>query len=66
VKIDFPVLFDLDGEVAQQWNVFSMPTSFLVDRSGRVRYSVNRSIHWDQPKTIQVLDQLMIEKPFNN
>ncbi len=59
VKVDFPVLFDHDGKVAHQWNVFSMPTSFLVDREGRVRYSVSRSIHWDLPETIAILDKLI-------
>ncbi len=61
VKVEFPVLFDQDGSVAHQWNVFSMPTSFLVDRQGRVRYSVSRSIHWDLPESISVLEQLLNE-----
>lgn len=61
VKVDFPVLFDRDGLVAHQWNVFSMPTSFLVDRKGRVRYSVSRSIHWDLPESIETIEQLLAE-----
>ena len=61
VQVDFPVLFDEAGSVAHQWNVFSMPTSFLVDRSGKVRYSVSRSIHWDLPENIATLDQLISE-----
>ncbi len=61
VKVDFPVLFDFDGTVAHQWNVFSMPTSFLVDRSGKVRYAVSRSIHWDLPEHTAVLEQLLAE-----
>jgi len=61
VKVDFPVLFDRDGEVAHRWNVFSMPTSFLVDRNGYVRYSVSRSIHWDLPESITTIEQLLAE-----
>lgn len=62
VKVDFPVLFDHDGAVAQQWNVFSMPTSFLVDRSGKVRYAVSRSIHWDLPEHTVVIERLLAEQ----
>ena len=61
VKVDFPVLFDRDGTVAHQWNVFSMPTSFLVDRHGRVRHSVSRSIHWDLPESTETIEQLLTE-----
>ena len=48
VTVDFPVLLDRDGKVSQQWQVFSFPSSFLVDRQGRVRYSVNSGILWDK------------------
>ncbi|MBT4329459.1 MAG: TlpA family protein disulfide reductase [Gammaproteobacteria bacterium] len=61
VKIDFPVLFDQEGAVADQWNVFSMPTSFLINREGKMVYSVGRSIHWDLPESIAILDQLVAE-----
>lgn len=61
VAIDFPVLFDQDGGVAHQWNVFSMPTSFLIDRQGNIRYSVSRSIHWDLPEHTAVLESLLEE-----
>lgn len=33
----FPVLFDLDGKVSQQYQVRSMPTSFFVDHQGIIR-----------------------------
>lgn len=61
VEADFPILFDPDGAVAHQWNVFSMPTSFIVDHNGAVRYSVSRSIHWDLPESTAVLEQLIAE-----
>jgi peroxiredoxin len=59
VAVEFPVLFDRDGAVAHQWSVFSMPTSFLLDRQGRVRYAISRSIHWDLAESRTVLEQLL-------
>lgn len=61
VKIDFPVLLDRDGTAAHQWNVFSLPSSFLIDRDGRVRYSVSRSIYWNRPEIFAILDKLTTE-----
>lgn len=61
VAVDFPVLLDLDGQVAADWQVFAFPSSFLLDRSGRIRYSVNNAIAWDEEEAIEVIDQLIEE-----
>lgn len=60
--LDFPVLIDRDGAVAKQWGVFAFPSSFLVDDTGRVRYSVNASIAWDAPKVRVLIDGLLAEE----
>jgi len=36
--ISFPVLFDTDKQVSQGYNVDAMPSTILIDRSGKVRY----------------------------
>ncbi|MGB5736705.1 MAG: TlpA disulfide reductase family protein [Thiohalocapsa sp.] len=61
VDVDFPVLLDLNGAVSRDWSVFAFPSSFLVDRSGRVRYSVNSAIAWDEPAVIETIDALVAE-----
>ena len=33
-----PVVFDSKGELASKYKVSDMPTSFIVDRSGKIRY----------------------------
>ena len=40
----FPTLFDAGKTVARQYGVDTMPTTLLIDRSGRVRY-VHRGYH---------------------
>ncbi|WP_019612523.1 TlpA disulfide reductase family protein [Thioalkalivibrio sp. AKL7] len=61
VQVDFPVLMDFDGRVAADWRVFAFPSSFILDRDGRVRYSVNSAIEWDDPDVIATVEALMAE-----
>ena len=61
VDVDFPVLLDIDGAVSSRWKVFAFPSSFLLDRQGRVRYSVNTAIEWDDPAVKAVIERLLRE-----
>ena len=61
VNVDFPVLLDDDGRASGDWRVFAFPSSFLVDRSGLVRYSVNSAIPWDEPEVFAVIDALVAQ-----
>lgn len=38
--VTFPILFDEDGSVSQQYRVQAMPTSFFVDREGVISQTV--------------------------
>ena len=66
VEVDFPVLMDEDGAVSQEWGVFAFPSSFLLDREGRVRYSVNEAIEWDTDEVREVIDELRDEPAPND
>ncbi len=61
VAVDFPVLLDRAGAVSSAWRVAAFPSSFLVDREGRIRYSVNTAIEWDAPEVRAVIDRLRAE-----
>lgn len=37
IPANFTVAFDADGNIAQEFNVQGMPSSYLVDRSGHIR-----------------------------
>ncbi|MEW8365408.1 MAG: TlpA disulfide reductase family protein, partial [Candidatus Thiodiazotropha taylori] len=63
IPVDFPVLMDQDGETSLNWQVFSFPSSFIIDRAGRIRYSANRAINWDSQEVVDTLNQLLTEKP---
>ena len=62
VHVDFPVLVDIDGKVSADYEIFSFPSSFLIDTNGRIRYSVNAAIEWDEPQVQTVIEQLISEK----
>jgi thiol-disulfide isomerase/thioredoxin len=61
IPVEFPVLMDLDGQVSYAWKVFSFPSSFLLDRKGNIRYSVNRAIDWNTPEVWKTIDTLLTE-----
>lgn len=63
VAVDFPVLMDEDGQVSREWGVFAFPSSFILDRQGRIRYTVNTAIEWDTDTVRQVIDRLRAESP---
>ena len=59
VDVDFPVLLDPQGATSHDWNVFAFPTSFLLDRNGLIRYSVNSAIDWHGEEVVGVIDALV-------
>ncbi|MGB0867218.1 MAG: TlpA family protein disulfide reductase, partial [Granulosicoccaceae bacterium] len=61
VDVDFPILLDLDGIASHDWHVFSFPSSFILDRRGRIRYTLNKAIDWHTPEIKTLLDELIAE-----
>jgi peroxiredoxin len=49
-SFDFPVLTDLDMKVSRQYKVFSMPTSFLLDKNGVIIKKYLGEEEWDSPE----------------
>jgi thiol-disulfide isomerase/thioredoxin len=58
-EVDFPVLMDPDGTAVRQWHVYAFPTSFLIDRSGMVRYSLFGALEWDAPEVVARIEELL-------
>lgn len=62
VAVDFPVLLDEKGDVASKWKVFAFPSSFLVDRNGMIRYSINAGNIWDTDEMLGYLRKIQDTK----
>jgi thiol-disulfide isomerase/thioredoxin len=55
------VLLDLEGETFAAWEASVYPTSFLVDKRGRVRYRVVGALDWDGAEAAEVIEALLAE-----
>lgn len=47
--LTFLVLHDPSGGIEQKYQVNGLPTTFLIDRDGRIRRKVLGAVEWDQP-----------------
>jgi thiol-disulfide isomerase/thioredoxin len=56
--IGFPVLLDPNRDAPRAWRVRVLPTSFLVDPEGQVRYSVVGEIDWATAVSEKVIRSL--------
>lgn len=58
VPVDFPVLLDSDGSTLGQWKVFAAPANFILDKSGRIIYTLYGAIEWDAEDIVEKLSAL--------
>jgi peroxiredoxin len=59
--IDFHVLYDRESEAFYAWSVKGLPTSFVIDREGSIRYLVRGAMEWDDVETIGIIRSLLVQ-----
>jgi cytochrome c biogenesis protein CcmG, thiol:disulfide interchange protein DsbE len=47
--ITFTVLHDPSGDIQSRYQINGLPTTFIIDRDGRIRRKVLGAAEWDQP-----------------
>jgi len=62
VNVDFPILLDIHGNTMRQWNVMAFPTSFVIDKQGKIRYALFGSVDWDTAEIVNKIETLIKEK----
>ena len=55
----FPILFDPQSTVSQQYGVKGLPTSFVIDRQGRLVYRAIGGREFDHPEILQTIGGLL-------
>jgi len=58
-NLSFPAVLDSDGKVSTSYGVQAIPTTFLIDREGKIVVRLVGSINWDTPKIHAALEMLL-------
>jgi len=58
-RVDFIVLFDEKKAVSREYKVFSMPTTFLIDRKGFIVEKYYGEYDWTDPEVKKQINKLL-------
>lgn len=61
ISFDLPVLLDADSETFDSWDAKTLPTSYLLDANGQVRYRFRGDPGWQLDNTRALIDKLIAE-----
>ena len=61
VDLSFPILFDKDSSVSRAYGVMGLPTTYLIDKKGNVRFRAIGGREFDHPEVEKQILQLMQE-----
>ena len=56
---DFVSLMDSDTASMEDWKVTALPATYLIDREGRIAYSVYGAVEWDQATSVDRVNRLL-------
>jgi len=59
INLELPVLLDTASETYHDWGVKTLPTSFLIDSKGQIRYMVRGNPGWETEETRSVIDGMI-------
>jgi len=63
MKRDFVVLMDREGSSIQGWGIPAFPTTYIIDKRGRLRYRLVGPAEWDGYLNKQLIVKLLAETP---
>ena len=63
LRMEFPILLDKDSTEFKSWGANVLPTAYVLDGSGRVRYLARGPVAWDRDDIIERLMQLAEQLP---
>jgi len=54
----FDVLYDPAGEAARAWNIYTIPSTYLVDKQQRLRFGYRGALEWDRADVVELIQEL--------
>jgi thiol-disulfide isomerase/thioredoxin len=61
--LPFAILLDRDRAVAKAWNIHSLPSTIVLDRSLRPRLIAQGDVDWMRPDVMNAIADLLMETP---
>jgi thiol-disulfide isomerase/thioredoxin len=58
VKPEFTILLDEEGKSITDWQVFAVPSNFIIDPQGKIRYTLFGGVDWDDKTLINKIKAL--------
>jgi thiol-disulfide isomerase/thioredoxin len=58
----FPILFDPESTISEEYGVKGLPTSFLIDKKGRLAYRAVGGRDFDHPEVERLIRELLAEE----
>ena len=62
VNFELSVLLDTSKTLFDEWQIKTLPTSYLIDADGNIRYRIRGNPGWDTPETLTLIQQLITEQ----
>jgi thiol-disulfide isomerase/thioredoxin len=59
IGLSLPIVRDTDGSVAKTWNARIFPSSYVVDRGGRIRYVLTGGAEWTSAALVSTIRELL-------
>ncbi len=59
IEPTFPILFDKESRASELYRVKGLPTTYLIDKAGRIRYRAMGGREFDHPEVQKVIESLL-------
>ncbi len=59
--LDFPVLLDKNMRVVSEWGVRGVPTTYIIDKKGRLLEIAEGEVDFAQKKMVQKLNRFIVD-----
>ncbi len=61
IHVNFTVLLDTHGQALRRWRVYAVPSTFIIDRHGKIRYRFYGAQVGDKPPMTKIISRLLTE-----